>query len=206
MDIKSSLYVRAKVSRFGIGPLTSMYWYSETKKPEAIDWRPEVHKSDGLEMWSGKGERLWRPLNNPPRSSCRRFRTTIRAASASCSVTGYSTTISTAFITTGARASGSSRCQGRAARAGARDRSSFAKSRPMTRSTTMWSRCGCRPSRWRPEPNSSSTTALLGRQSALSERPCDHRRDAPRARRPARPAAPQGGAQVHGRVARRAAR
>ncbi len=67
MDIESSLFVRAQVSRFGIGPLTSMYWYSETKKPEAIDWRPEVHDSDGLEMWSGNGERLWRPLNNPPR-------------------------------------------------------------------------------------------------------------------------------------------
>ena len=53
MDIESSLFVRAQVSRFGIAPVTSMYWYSETKKPEAIDWRPEVHDSDGLEMWSG---------------------------------------------------------------------------------------------------------------------------------------------------------
>ncbi len=67
MDIESSLFVRAQVSRFGIAPVTSMYWYSETKKPEAIDWRPAVHDSDGLEMWSGNGERLWRQLNNPPR-------------------------------------------------------------------------------------------------------------------------------------------
>ena len=67
MDIEASLFLRAQISRFGIAPLTSMYWYSETKKPEAVDWRPEVHDSDGLEMWSGNGERLWRPLNNPPR-------------------------------------------------------------------------------------------------------------------------------------------
>jgi glucans biosynthesis protein len=67
MDIQSSLYVRAQSSRFGIAPCTSMYWYSETKKETAIDWRPEVHDSDGLEMWSGNGERLWRALNNPPR-------------------------------------------------------------------------------------------------------------------------------------------
>jgi len=67
MDIESTLFVRAAVSRFGIAPLTSMYWYSETKKQTAIDWRPEVHDSDGLSMWSGGGERLWRPLNNPPR-------------------------------------------------------------------------------------------------------------------------------------------
>ena len=67
MDIESSLFVRRQVSRFGIAPLTSMYWFSETKKETAIDWRPEVHDSDGLEMWSGNGERLWRALNNPPR-------------------------------------------------------------------------------------------------------------------------------------------
>ncbi len=67
MDIETTLFTRAQVSRFGIAPLTSMYWFSETKKETAIDWRPEVHDSDGLSMWTGSGERLWRPLNNPPR-------------------------------------------------------------------------------------------------------------------------------------------
>src|SRR5579871_3352825 len=67
MDIEANLFTRAQVSRFGLAPVTSMYWYSETVKPTAVDWRPEVHDSDGLEMWSGSGERLWRPLNNPPR-------------------------------------------------------------------------------------------------------------------------------------------
>ncbi len=67
MDIQANLFVRQQVSRFGIAPCTSMYWFSETKKETAIDWRPEVHDSDGLEMWSGNGERLWRALNNPPR-------------------------------------------------------------------------------------------------------------------------------------------
>jgi glucans biosynthesis protein len=66
MDIQTTMFTRAQVSRFGVAPLTSMYWYSETKKETAIDWRPEVHDSDGLAMWSGNGERLWRPLNNPP--------------------------------------------------------------------------------------------------------------------------------------------
>ena len=61
-----AVHARA-ISRFGIAPLTSMYWFSETKKETAIDWRPEVHDSDGLAMWTGNGERLWRPLNNPPR-------------------------------------------------------------------------------------------------------------------------------------------
>jgi glucans biosynthesis protein len=66
MDIDCQLFLRANFVRFGIAPLTSMFWFSETKKPTAIDWRPEVHDSDGLCMWTGAGERLWRPLNNPP--------------------------------------------------------------------------------------------------------------------------------------------
>ncbi|HXJ00201.1 MAG TPA: glucan biosynthesis protein D [Micropepsaceae bacterium] len=66
MDIEQALFLRKDVSRFGIAPLTSMYWFSETAKPTAVDWRPEVHDSDGLAMWTGWGEHLWRPLNNPP--------------------------------------------------------------------------------------------------------------------------------------------
>jgi periplasmic glucans biosynthesis protein len=73
MDIEAALNMRAQVSRFGAVPLTSMYWYSETKKQDAIDWRPEVHDSDGLAMWTGSGDRLWRPLNNPPRITVSAF-------------------------------------------------------------------------------------------------------------------------------------
>jgi glucans biosynthesis protein len=67
MDIDQSLYLRADITRFGLTPLTTMYWFSETVKKTGADWRPEVHDSDGLAMWAGSGERLWRPLNNPPR-------------------------------------------------------------------------------------------------------------------------------------------
>jgi periplasmic glucans biosynthesis protein len=68
MDIETALHLRQDVSRFGVAPLTSMYWYSEKAKPGAIDWRPEIHDSDGLALWTGGGERIWRPLNNPPRT------------------------------------------------------------------------------------------------------------------------------------------
>lgn len=67
MDIDAAVFLRQDVSRLGIAPLTSMYWYSEKSKATAIDWRPEIHDSDGLAMWTGTGERIWRPLNNPPR-------------------------------------------------------------------------------------------------------------------------------------------
>jgi periplasmic glucans biosynthesis protein len=67
MDVETSLHLRSDVARLGITPLTSMYWYSEKAKQTAVDWRPEIHDSDGLALWTGAGERIWRPLNNPPR-------------------------------------------------------------------------------------------------------------------------------------------
>jgi glucans biosynthesis protein len=65
MDIEASIHPRRTVERLGLAPLTSMYWFSETAKPTMVDWRPEVHDSDGLAIWTGTGERIWRPLNNP---------------------------------------------------------------------------------------------------------------------------------------------
>ncbi|MCA9480401.1 MAG: glucan biosynthesis protein, partial [Nitrospira sp.] len=65
MDIQASLYPRRDIQRMGLAPLTSMFWYGEHNRHQARDWRPEIHDSDGLAMWTGAGERLWRPLNNP---------------------------------------------------------------------------------------------------------------------------------------------
>ena len=73
MEIEKHLTLRKPVQRFGIAPLTSMYWYSETAKQTAVDWRPEVHNSDGLALLTGAGERIWRPLNNPPRTTVSSF-------------------------------------------------------------------------------------------------------------------------------------
>ena len=65
MDIDCALTLRRSVRRLGLAPMTSMFWFSETAKPTMADWRPEVHDSDGLAIWTGSGERIWRPLNNP---------------------------------------------------------------------------------------------------------------------------------------------
>lgn len=67
-EVHCALFMRRDVQRLGIAPASSMYWFSETAKPQAVDWRPEVHDSDGLAIWNGAGEQLWRPLNNPPRT------------------------------------------------------------------------------------------------------------------------------------------
>ncbi len=60
------LHARRDVDRLGIAPLTSMYWYGKLNRDQAWDWRPEIHDTDGLAIWTGKGEHIWRPLNNPP--------------------------------------------------------------------------------------------------------------------------------------------
>jgi glucans biosynthesis protein len=67
MNVHCELFFRAGISRLGVAPLTSMYWYGENERRKAADWRPEIHDSDGLAIWTGKGERIWRPLVNPPR-------------------------------------------------------------------------------------------------------------------------------------------
>ena len=67
MDVECALFIRQDIAQLGVAPLTSMFWYSEYDKAFRIDWRPEVHDSDGLALFTGKGERLWRPLNNPSR-------------------------------------------------------------------------------------------------------------------------------------------
>jgi glucans biosynthesis protein len=67
MEIEARLFARRDIGRLGIAPFSSMYWYGETSRRQIVDWRPEIHDSDGLAMWTGSGERIWRPLNNPPR-------------------------------------------------------------------------------------------------------------------------------------------
>jgi glucans biosynthesis protein len=63
-DVHARLWLRGPVARLGIAPLTSMYLHGATQ-PAADDYRPEVHDSDGLQMLTGSGEWLWRPLTNP---------------------------------------------------------------------------------------------------------------------------------------------
>lgn len=65
MDVDSAIFLRRDVARLGLLPLTSMFWYGEYGRDRLNDWRPEVHDSDGLAIWTADGERIWRPVNNP---------------------------------------------------------------------------------------------------------------------------------------------
>lgn len=64
MDIQVSLYLRKPVKLLGLAPFSSMFWFGENTQPKPIDFRPEVHDSDGLLIQPKDGPVLWRPLDN----------------------------------------------------------------------------------------------------------------------------------------------
>jgi glucans biosynthesis protein len=65
IDVKAHLFLRERVKKLGIAPLTSMFFHAEDTDRFMDDFRPEVHDSDGLLVVDGTGERIWRPLFNP---------------------------------------------------------------------------------------------------------------------------------------------
>ncbi|MEW5895066.1 MAG: glucan biosynthesis protein G [Candidatus Omnitrophota bacterium] len=66
VDVKSVLFFRKKVKKLGLAPLTSMFFYGENSASRAgMDFRPEVHDSDGLLIEGNSGEWTWHPLVNP---------------------------------------------------------------------------------------------------------------------------------------------
>jgi len=67
VDVKARLFLRENVTKLGLAPLTSMYFFGENQRSSRDDYRPEVHDSDGLSIHSGTGEWIWRPLVNPKR-------------------------------------------------------------------------------------------------------------------------------------------
>ncbi len=75
MEVQATLFARREVKQLGIAPLTSMYLFGENDRGSAEDFRPEVHDSDGLFVWMGTGEQVWRPLQNPRHLSVSSFQT-----------------------------------------------------------------------------------------------------------------------------------
>ncbi|MEL6586560.1 MAG: glucan biosynthesis protein G [Pseudomonadota bacterium] len=65
MEVEATIFPRVDLDHVGIAPLTSMFLYDQTNRPRFQDFRPAIHDSDGLLVWNGNGEMLWRPLANP---------------------------------------------------------------------------------------------------------------------------------------------
>jgi glucans biosynthesis protein len=65
MDVDVTLFPRVALDNIGIAPLTSMFLFDESDRARIDDFRDEVHDSDGLQIVTAQGERIWRPLKNP---------------------------------------------------------------------------------------------------------------------------------------------
>ncbi|MGL4263581.1 MAG: glucan biosynthesis protein G [Afipia sp.] len=64
-DVEMSLYPRVDLDHAGLAPMTSMFFFGPNDRNDVDDFRPAVHDSDGLAIYNGQGEQLWRPLSNP---------------------------------------------------------------------------------------------------------------------------------------------
>lgn len=65
MEVDVTLFPRVDLDNIGLAPLTSMFLFDESERTRIDDFRDEVHDSDGLQVVTAAGERLWRPLRNP---------------------------------------------------------------------------------------------------------------------------------------------
>ena len=65
IDVEATIFAREGIAHIGLAPLTSMFLFDAKDRAEHDDFRLGVHDSDGLAMWNGQDERLWRPLHSP---------------------------------------------------------------------------------------------------------------------------------------------
>jgi glucans biosynthesis protein len=65
VDTEAVLYPRRTLTNVGLAPLTSMFLKNPHDPGGPLDFRPSIHDSDGLAVWNGQDERLWRPLLSP---------------------------------------------------------------------------------------------------------------------------------------------
>ena len=64
-DVELAIYPRVNLDHTGLMPMTSMFFFGPNDRNEVDDFRPAVHDSDGIAIYNGRGEELWRPLSNP---------------------------------------------------------------------------------------------------------------------------------------------
>jgi glucans biosynthesis protein len=67
VQVRSRIFLRAPVAKLGIAAMASMYLYGSAQPSPVLNYRPELHDSNGLSFHAGNGEWLWRPVNNPKR-------------------------------------------------------------------------------------------------------------------------------------------
>jgi glucans biosynthesis protein len=64
-DVAAAVFPRTAMAKAGVAAMSSMYLFNVGDASPVDDFRTAVHDSDGLAIWTGAGEHLWRPLQNP---------------------------------------------------------------------------------------------------------------------------------------------
>lgn len=67
MEVENHLYARKDIRQLGIAPMTTMFSCGNNERRMCDTIHPQIHDSDRLAMWTGSGEWICRPLNNPQR-------------------------------------------------------------------------------------------------------------------------------------------
>lgn len=67
LDVDARLFLRRSVTKLGLAPLTSMFFFGANQRSAREDYRPRVHDSDGLSIQVTENDWIWRPLVNPKR-------------------------------------------------------------------------------------------------------------------------------------------
>ncbi len=67
IDTECTIFTRRQVDHFGLTPIQATYLSGPLDWPPADDMRPAVYEAAGVQMLTGKGEWLWRPISNRAR-------------------------------------------------------------------------------------------------------------------------------------------
>lgn len=65
IDTEATLYARAAIDHVGFAPMQGTFLFGANSRRTTDDIRPAVREIEGLEMFNGHGEWLWRPVQNP---------------------------------------------------------------------------------------------------------------------------------------------
>jgi glucans biosynthesis protein len=64
-EVQANLFFRKGVQKVGVAPMSSLFLMGQNRTRFVPDFRPQVHDADGLSIYYGASNWLWRPLVNP---------------------------------------------------------------------------------------------------------------------------------------------
>jgi glucans biosynthesis protein len=64
IDTELTIIARAAVDHIGISTMSGVYLFGDLDEPKIADVRPNAYEMNGLQMLTGKGEWIWRPVAN----------------------------------------------------------------------------------------------------------------------------------------------